>query len=198
MPQETWLRPVSTFIELCLRFHLGDPLQIFFMRLKHDLEDQEEKCGLSVASPCYSELVGALGPTIKARLVETHKLLGTFFNHAVQAMLHNHTLQTSYDPELPLHIACRQLEDLVRFLQEWLIEQQRKTIATRKNVLGTVQNLMSVLRAEEQPQSVLDKCLSLVAPFVEERVRSHGSGSSSRAQTQQSILDAITSKTVWI
>ncbi|KAL0064900.1 hypothetical protein AAF712_008153 [Marasmius tenuissimus] len=192
MPRAALLRPVATFVELCLRFRLGDPLQMLFMRLKNDLEDQEEKRGLCVASPCYSELVGALSSMIKTTSLEARKLLGTFFIHAVQAMLPHHTSQTSYDPDLPLHIACRQLEDPVRVLQDWLTEQQRKTVATRKDVLMTARNLMSILRAENRPQSVLNGCLSLLAPFVEERVKSLGSSDlPSRAQTRQSILDAI-------
>ncbi|KAL0064898.1 hypothetical protein AAF712_008151 [Marasmius tenuissimus] len=161
------------------------------MRLKDDLDNQE-KLQNRVAGPTYSHLVKALRTTINAKPeLKAHKLLGPFFNRAVQAMLPDHLPCASSEPELPLLVACRYLDDPVKTFHEWLTQEQDKVPERRRDIIRTARNFAAIFRTQDMPQDRLDKRISTLMPFVEERVKHLGAESLSDAQTRQSVLDAI-------
>ncbi|KAK1228365.1 hypothetical protein PQX77_008618 [Marasmius sp. AFHP31] len=190
-PSESEAAYVVAFVDMCLRFHSAKPLHVFFMRLENNLDSQEKRQN-RVAGPTYSNLIKALRTTINAKPeLKAHKLLGPFFDHAVQAMLPDHLPCASSEPEHPLLVAYRHLDDPVKTFHEWLTQEQNKAPEGRRDVIRTARNFTTIFRTQDMPQDRLDKCISTLMPFVEERVKDLGAESLSNTHTRQSVLDVI-------
>ncbi|KAL0576698.1 hypothetical protein V5O48_005297, partial [Marasmius crinis-equi] len=187
------VKHIVSFVELCLQFDAGDLPEVFFRRMKNGAAENDKNSRDSPAYRYYSELVTEFDNLIKAK-PEAQKLLDMFFNDALLAML-SCCSDTYLYFSLPLDLACLNLDDPSKAIQEWLTPDRVNSENTKNEgpILSTARKLIESLRAHARPQSqrVLEQCSNVLKPLAMIKVDKFNPSGLSRCPDRQSALDII-------